>query len=91
MTQLAKTHILFPIPLLRDIDRLVGAGRRSRFVIEATEEKLKRIHFLKTLDATSGAWSTTRHPKLRSQSGVNRFLKMVRRRASQRLHRARHG
>lgn len=91
MSELAKTHMLFPKPLLRKIDRAVGVGHRSRFVIEAAAEKLARLGFLAALKSSSGAWSSKRHPDLRSQEGVNRFLKKVRRRSSKRFDRALRG
>lgn len=86
MAELAKTHILFPKPLLKQIDKIAGAGRRSQFVIEAAKDKLARIQFLGVLGRTAGAWSERRHPALKTQAGINRFLKKIRSRTNKRLH-----
>ncbi len=85
MSDLAKTHILFPKDLLKKIDNMVGIGSRSRFVIEASQEKLNRIRFIKNLKAAAGSWSEKNHPQLKTQRGVNRLLKKTRASTAKRL------
>ncbi len=85
MSELAKTHILFPKPLLRRIDKVAGIGRRSQFVIAATLDKLARIQFSHALKNAAGSWSAGRHPSLKNQSGVNRLLQKLRRKTNTRL------
>lgn len=85
MAELAKTHILFPKPLLKQIDKIAGVGHRSRFVIEAAKDKLARMQFLGVLNRAAGAWNSKKHPSLKTQLGVNRFLKKIRSRTNKRL------
>jgi hypothetical protein len=47
--EVVRTHILLPRPLVQEIDTLVGQRRRSRFVEEAIEEKLRRARQLRAL------------------------------------------
>lgn len=85
MTELAKTHILFPKPLLQRIDKVAGVGRRSQFVIEAAMDKLARVQFSRVLKQAAGTWSADKHPSLKNQSGVNRLLKKLRHHTKTRL------
>ncbi len=91
MAELAKTHILFPKPLLKEVDKLVGTGHRSQFVIEATEEKLKRMKVIEALKSAAGSWTDKRHPKLKTQKDINRYLKKVRAQTEQRIRQRLHG
>ena len=90
MAELAKTHILFPKPLLKKIDRIAGAGLRSRFVIEAAEEKLARLRFVSSLRAAAGSWTVKHHPLLVSQKGLNSHLKKIRALTARRLRKSLH-
>lgn len=44
-----KTHLVFPRELLEMIDKLIGKRKRSKFVVEATKEKLARERFARVL------------------------------------------
>ena len=49
---LTRTHFIAPKDLIKEVDRLVGPRRRSKFLTEATMEKLKREKLLRaTRDA----------------------------------------
>lgn len=47
MTHVVRTHFIAPKELIKEVDRLVGARRRSQFLIEAAAEKLKREKLLR--------------------------------------------
>ena len=55
MTNKTKTHLVFPEELLRDIDKLVGKRKRSKFVAEVVRKELKRRRLEKTLEKAAGA------------------------------------
>ena len=38
-----RTHVVIPKATVRDIDDLVGRRARSKFLVEAAEEKLRRL------------------------------------------------
>lgn len=80
-----KTHVVFPKDLLKSLDRLIGKRKRSRFVVEATREKIERLKFSKALDKAAGAWKDKNHPDLKTQEDVNKYLKKTRAKTSRRI------
>lgn len=73
-----KTHLVFPRELLESIDKFVGKRKRSRFVVEATQEKLARKRFLKILGRAAGAWKDKNHPELHTKKDVDKYIKKLR-------------
>lgn len=59
-----RTHIVLPQALLDEIDRAVGKRRRRAFLVEAANEKLRRIRLLESAKTVAGslqradAWET---------------------------------
>ncbi len=51
-----KAHLVFPQNILEEVDQIAGKRKRSLFIVKATQEKLQKERFLKTLDETKGAW-----------------------------------
>jgi predicted transcriptional regulator len=49
-----RTHIVLPRAVVDDVDRLVGHRRRSQFMTEAVQEKLRREKLAAALAATAG-------------------------------------
>jgi hypothetical protein len=47
MAHVIRTHFIVPKDLIEEVDRLVGARRRSQFLTEAAAEKLKREKLLR--------------------------------------------
>ena len=56
MGETKHTIIRFPKDLLQEIDALVGDRERSRFIIEASRERLLRMKQGKALANAAGAW-----------------------------------
>ena len=52
---LMRTHVRLPEDLVREVDRVVGARRRSRFVEEAIRTQLKRQKLATALDKVAGS------------------------------------
>jgi hypothetical protein len=70
-----KTHLVIPPKILEEVDRIAGKRGRSHFIAQATQEKLEREHFLRTLEETKGAWSDKSHPDLKTDRGMARYLR----------------
>ena len=51
---MARTHVVMSADLLEEIDRLVGARGRSRFLEEAAREKLARLELEDAIRSTRG-------------------------------------
>lgn len=77
-TEKIKTHVIFPAELLHAIDKTVGGRKRSRFIVEAAEEKLLEIKLRDALDASAGCWKDENHPDLKTEKDVRTYLKRAR-------------
>jgi metal-responsive CopG/Arc/MetJ family transcriptional regulator len=85
-----KAHLVIPQDILEEVDKVAGKRKRSLFVAEATKEKLERERFLKVLDETSGAWTDTNHPELKSIKDVEHYVREKRRSYRKRVRRLLH-
>lgn len=77
-TEKVKTHVMFPAELLQAIDKTVGSRKRSKFIVEATKEKLEELKFRQALEASAGCWKDKNHPCLRTQEDIRTYLKKAR-------------
>jgi len=82
---MARTNVILPDELLKEVDRIVGPRRRSAFIAEAVRERLARLKFLKALEQAAGAWSDESHPDLRTQKDIELYLNRVRKTTAKRL------
>ena len=80
-----RTHVVLEEKLVRDIDRLVGARRRSSFLTEAAQEKLMRYRQIEALKAAAGAWKDRDHPELKG--GSEQWVRKLRRETESRFKR----
>lgn len=80
-----KTHVVFPKELLKSLDHLIGKRKRSRFVVEATQEKIERLKFAEVLEKAAGSWKDKNHPDLKTQEDVNKYLKKMRAKTNKRI------
>ena len=69
-----KTQIVLSDSLMEELRRAVPNRRRSQFIAEAIEERLRAMKFQKALKESAGCWTDTNHPDLKTQADVNRFL-----------------
>ncbi|MHB1605669.1 MAG: hypothetical protein ACYC9S_11310 [Leptospirales bacterium] len=67
-----KTQIVFSADLIERLDRVVKKKERSLFVVEAVEEKLRKMALQKALEETSGIWSD--REDLNVNAGALNFL-----------------
>ncbi len=73
-----RINVTFPEQLLRELDGLIPAGKRSEVIVEATAAYLARLKVLATLKATAGVWETADHPELATPEDVNDWLAALR-------------
>jgi predicted transcriptional regulator len=59
---LVRTHVLLPMELVEEVDRVAGARRRSRFVEEAIRQHLRREALSTALRETAGALRDDDYP-----------------------------
>lgn len=55
MTSKIRTHVLLSKKVLDEIDALVGERKRSEFIDEVLEERLRRDRLIKAIDAVDAS------------------------------------
>jgi len=70
-----KAHLVFPLNILEEVDQIAGKRKRSLFIVRATQEKLERERFLRTLDETKGAWTDRHHAELKTEQDMEKYLR----------------
>jgi hypothetical protein len=76
--QRQKITVTLPQALLVRLRAHVPARQRSRFILEAIEERLELEEQIAALDETAGAWSDQNHPEMRSDEEIDRWLRDLR-------------
>jgi len=77
-TSQKKITVILPKPLLEKLDEYVPARGRSRFIAEAIEERLALVEQLAVLDETAGTWTDERHPEMRTDEDIDRWIENLR-------------
>ncbi len=78
-----RAHILLPEELVGQIDRLVGRRGRSRFLVLAATNELRRQRQLAALQKAAGSWKDENHPEL--TRGAEKWVNRLRRESDKRL------
>jgi len=75
-----RINVTFPVDLLEALDELIPPRKRNRFIVEATEEALRRARLARVLEALreEPAWKDEDHPDLRSAEDVDRYVRRLR-------------
>ena len=77
-----KTQIVLPDALADALKATVPLRKRSEFIAQAVETRLRALQFQRVLKTAAGSWSTSQHPELRTQADINRYLARFRGRLS---------
>lgn len=80
-----RMNIRFPRQLAEDLKRLVPPRKRSQTIVAATAEMVARLKQQAALKAGAGAWSDQRHPELKTQDDINRYLADLRSSTNKRI------
>lgn len=73
-----RAHIVVPEDLVREVDRVAGKRRRSRFVEEAIREKLSRQALSAALAESAGVLSPADYPEWDTPEKVSGWVKVGR-------------
>jgi metal-responsive CopG/Arc/MetJ family transcriptional regulator len=65
MSVTRKAHVILPVDLVADIDKLVGKRGRSAFLTEVARDEIQRRRQRDALRAARGAWKDEDHPELK--------------------------
>jgi len=69
---------MLPAALLSRLREHVPARQRSRFILEAIEERLALEEQITALEETAGSWSDQNHPEMRTDEDIDRWLDNLR-------------
>lgn len=72
------TPIRFPVDLLSDLDKLVGPGKRSKFIIEATQKELLRLKQKKALSSAAGIFKEMDYPEFATNGDTYSWVRKLR-------------
>jgi predicted transcriptional regulator len=73
-----RTHVVFPKELVESVDRLVGPRKRSRFFVQAIEEKIERERLGRALATTAGFLAEGTHPEWETPEQVSAWVHELR-------------
>lgn len=73
-----KVTVVLPTTLLARLAAHVPTRQRSRFILEAIEERLAMEEQISALEESAGAWSDERHPELKTDADIDRWLAEIR-------------
>jgi hypothetical protein len=59
-----RAHVVLPVEVVAEIDKLVGKRRRSAFLTEVARDEIQRRQQRNALRAARGAWKDEDHPEL---------------------------
>jgi hypothetical protein len=71
-----RTHVILPVDVVADIDKLVGKRGRSAFITEVARREIKIRQQRDALRAAKGAWKQEAHPEL--AQGAAAWVRQVR-------------
>lgn len=72
------TPIRFPVDLLSDLDKFVGPGKRSKFIIEATQKELLRLKQKKALQSAAGTLVERNYPQFATSEDTYSWVRRLR-------------
>jgi hypothetical protein len=79
-----RAHVILPVELAREIDKLAGPRGRSAFLVETAEKEIKRRKLLAFLDDETAVWKEEDHPDI-AALGSAEWVRQLRREPSARL------
>lgn len=84
MEKTRLTPIRFPVDLLLELDRYVGQGQKSKFIIEATQKELLRLKQKKALQSAAGVFKKEDYPGFAGPEDVSSWVRRLREEAEAR-------
>ena len=80
-----RTHIIVSEELLKEVDRLAGRRKRSRFIEYAIREKLSREALSVALEESAGVLALTDYPEWETPESASAWVRSGRREDDKRL------
>jgi hypothetical protein len=74
-----RIHVVLPVEMIDAIDAQVGPGKRSRFLLEVVEERLRRERLSAALDAMAGSLAGVDIPGWETRESAAAWVRAQRR------------
>jgi hypothetical protein len=71
-----RAHVILPVDVVDEIDKLVGKRGRSAFLAELAQREIKLRRQREVLRETAGAWNASDHPEL--AQGAAAWVRQIR-------------
>ena len=76
-------HVILPVDLMADIDKLVGKRGRSAFISEIIRDEIQRRQQRTALQSAQDAWKDSDHPELKD--GAAAWVRKMRAESEKRM------
>lgn len=73
-----RTHVVLPDDLVEGVDALVGSRGRSRFIAEATVEKLQHERLAKAIEEGAGILDPKKYPHWSTPEKIDKWVRELR-------------
>ena len=73
-----RTTVVLPANTANTLRELIPPRKRSEFVAEAVQERLKQILFQRARARSFGAWNDEDHPGLRTHADMCKYISQLR-------------
>lgn len=74
-----RTHVILPEDLVKEVDGLVGKRKRSKFLAEAADEKIRRLKLEKAVKETAGVLKGAPLPEWETPKKTYDWVRKLRR------------
>jgi len=72
------TPIRFPTNLLADLERHIGNGNRSKFIVNATRKELHRVRQRKAVNNAAGIFDEKNYPDFKTPEDISAWVRKLR-------------
>ena len=72
------TTIRFPADLLTEIDKYIGDGNRSKFIIDAIRKELHRLKHRKAIHNVAGIFDEIDYPEFKTSEDASNWVRKIR-------------
>lgn len=78
MVETKLTPIRFPAGLLNEIDKYVGDGNRSKFIIDAARKELHKLKQRKAIHGVAGIFNDNEYPEFKTSENTSNWVRKLR-------------
>jgi len=78
MENTKMTPIRFPTILLADLEKYVGNGNRSKFIVDATRKELNRVKQRKAIHNVAGIFNDKNYPEFKTTEDISNWVRKLR-------------